>query len=95
MGRIVYQDLDMVIASDATQDLVSILGTAAARIRIHGWELTSAAVAAALLELTFHRITASGSGGALSTTEELADEADSPSVAVVRTEDLTPGTGET
>lgn len=91
MGRIVYQDLAMVIASAANQDLVSVVGTAAVRIRMHSWELTSEAIAADLLNLKFHRITASGSAGALSTTEELADEADSPSVAVVRTEDTTPG----
>lgn len=92
MGKIVYQQIDLTIASDATQDLISVLGTATVRIKMHGWSLTSAAVAAALIDLNFHRITASGSVGDLSTTEELADESDTPSVAVVRTEDTTVGT---
>ena len=52
MGRIVYQQIDIVIASDATQDLWSVFAAASHKIKMHGWELTSAAVAAALMDIT-------------------------------------------
>ena len=91
MGKIVYQEIDLTLASDATQDIWSIVGTAAKQIRMHGWELTSEAVAAAMIHLQFHRITASGSVGAASATEELADEEYAAHVGVFRTEDTTPG----
>lgn len=82
----------MVIVSDASQDLWSVFAAATARVRMHGWELTSAEIAAALMKLQFHRISAVGSGGASSSTEELADEATGAVTANVRTEDTTPGT---
>ena len=92
MGRIVYQQIDIVIASDATQDLWSVFAAASHKIKMHGWELTSAAVAAALMDLNFHRISAVGSVGASSTTEEMADEQQGAILANVRTEDTTAGT---
>lgn len=92
MGRIVYQQVDITIASDATQDLWSVFAAATAQVKMHGWELTSAAIAAALMDINFHRITAVGSGGASSSTEELADESTGAVTANVRTEDTTPGT---
>lgn len=91
-GRIVYQQIDITIASDATQDLWSVLASSTSPIALHGWELTSAAVAATLMGLNLHRISAVGSVGASSTTEELADERWGAVTANVRTEDTTPGT---
>jgi len=92
MGRIVYQQIDLVLASDATQDIWSIIATAAHKIKMHGWELTSSAVAAVTLDINFHRISAVGTGGASSTTEEQKDEQQGTILANVRTEDTTPGT---
>ncbi len=92
MGRVVYQQIDIVIASDATQDLWSVLAGSASPIKMLGWELTSAAIAATLIDINFHRISAVGSGGASLSTEELADEKHSTVTANVRTEDTTVGT---
>ena len=92
MGRIVYQQIDLVIASDATQDIWSVFAAASHKIKMHGWELTSSAVAAATLDINFHRISAVGSGGDSSTSEEQGDEQQGAILANVRTEDTTPGT---
>ncbi len=92
MGRIFYQQIDVTLASDATQDIWSIFAAASHKIKMHGWELTSSAVAAALIDINFHRISVVGSGGAATGTEELADEQGGALLATVRTEDLTPGT---
>ena len=92
MGRIFYQQIDVVLASDATQDIWSILAGSTARVKLLGWELTSAAIAAAVIDINLHRISAVGSGGAALTTEELADELSGALTASVRTEDTTPGT---
>lgn len=91
MGRIVFQEINLVIASDATQDIWSVLASATSPVRLHGFELTSNATAAAILDVSLNRITASGSGGAASTTEELADERMSAVTAAFRTEDTTQG----
>ncbi len=92
MGRIVYQQIDVTLASDPTQDIGSVFAAASHKIRMHGWELTSAAIAAALMDINFHRISAVGTGGAISSTEEKANEQDGAILANVRTEDTTPGT---
>ena len=92
MGRIVYQQIDIVIASDATQDLWSVFAAATAQVKLHAWELTSAATTAALMDINLHRISAVGSGGASLSTEELADESTGAVTANVRTEDTTAGT---
>ena len=92
MGDIYYQQVDITIASDATQDLWSLFAGATRKVRLLGWELTSAAVAAALIDINLHRISAVGSAGAASSTEELADELSGALTASVRTEDTTPGT---
>ncbi len=92
MGRIVYQQIDITIISDAAQDLWSVFAASSHKIKMHGWELNSAAVAAALMDINFHRISAVGSGGADPNTEEKANEQDGAILANVRTEDTTPGT---
>ncbi len=91
MGRIVYQKVELALASDATQDIWSVVASATSPIVLHGFELTSSAIAAALVVVDLHRITAAGSLGAASTTEELADERMSAVTASFRTEDTTPG----
>jgi hypothetical protein len=90
MGRIVYQEFKA-LSVPGTCDIWSVLAGAANKIKIHGFELTSNAIAAVILDINFHRITAVGSGGSSSTTEELADESDGAITANVRTLDTTPG----
>jgi hypothetical protein len=92
MGRIVYQDVDLVLVSDASQDIWSVQAHANHPIILHGFELTSSAIVADMIEINLHRITAVGSGGASSTTEELADEEFSAHTATVVFELTTPGT---
>ena len=91
MGRIVYQEINLTLASDATQDIWSVIAHANHPIELLGFEITSTAVAAALIEVDLHRITAAGTGGAPSTTKELADEEMSAVTATFRTKDTTPG----
>ena len=91
MGRIVYQKYEQTLASDATQDIWSLLASSTSPIILHGFEMSSDAIAAAILVVDLHRITAVGSGGAASSTEELADERYSAVTAGFRTEDTTPG----
>lgn len=92
MGRIVYQGFESLsVSADASQDIFSIIAGSANKIKIHGFELTSNAVAAAIVACHFHRITAAGSVGGSSTTEEKADEDAGAFAANVRTLDTTPG----
>lgn len=92
MGRMVMQQIDVTLASDATQDIWSLMAGASNKIILHGWELTSDATAASIIDINLHRISAVGSVGAASTTEELLDEVDSAVTGSIRTEDTTPGT---
>ena len=92
MGRIVYQEFNALSAPASTHDVWSIIAGSANKVLIHGFELTSNAVAAAIIDINFHRISAAGSGGSASATEELRDEVDSAVTAAVRTLDTTPGT---
>ena len=91
MGRIVYQQLDaLVVTADATQDVWSIIAVSPNNIKLHAFELTSNAIAAAIINLDLRRITAAGTGGSASTTEELADDVQNTAhTATVRTLDLT------
>lgn len=92
MGRVAYQCFEgFSVPADATLDVWSVLAGSSNPVRLHGFELTSAAIAADVVSLTLHRITAAGSGGSSSTTEELADEKFGALVANVRTLDTTPG----
>jgi len=92
MGRMVIQQIDVTLASDATQDIWSLMAAATNKLKLHGWELTSSAVEAAVLDINLHRISAVGSVGDASTTEEKLDEDDGAITGSVRTEDTTPGT---
>lgn len=91
MGRIVYQQLDgLVVTADATQDLWSIIAVTPNDIILHGFELTSDAIAAAIIDVVLRRITAVGTGGSASTTEELANDVQNTAhTATVRTLDVT------
>jgi len=91
MGRVVYHEVDLTLVSDATQDIWSVIATSAMKIKMLGWELSSTAIVATLIKLSFHRITAVGSGGAGGGAEERADEQSGTVLGDVRFEDTTPG----
>ena len=64
MGRMVITPLRSVtIGSDATQDLWSLMAAATNKLILHGWEITSNAVTATLLEVALLRLSAVGSVG--------------------------------
>ncbi len=91
--QIYYQQFSgLSVTTDATQDIWSIIASGTSRVRLHGWELRSAATTAAIISLNLHRITAAGTGGNDSTTEEKLDERYQTPTANVRTLDTTPGT---
>ena len=92
MGHVYYQEIDLTLIDDATQDIWSLVAGSANKVKLLGFELSSNAVAEALLKVTLTRITAAGSGGSASTTEEPANEASPAATAGVRTLDTTPGT---
>ena len=73
MGRMVQAPLNSItISSDATQDLWSLMAAATNKVILHGWEITSNAIAATLQEVTLQGITAHGSvGGAAVTAVKL------------------------
>ena len=72
MGRMVQAPLNsLTVGADATQDLWSVMAGASNKLKLHGWEITSDAVAATLLEVTLHRIGGTLSGSPV--TEVLLD----------------------
>lgn len=92
MGRMVTTPFRSVtIESDATQDLWSLMAGAANKIRLHGWEISSDAIAATLLEVALVRLAAVGSGGSAATEVKL-DTDDGAITGSVRYGDTTPGT---
>lgn len=93
MGRMVIAPLDsQSVTSDATQDLWSLMAGANNKIVLHGWEITSNAIAATLLECTLKRISGHGSGGDTSVTEVLLDTDDGTITGSVNARNTTPGT---
>lgn len=92
MGRIVYGALkDVSIASDATQDIWSLMAGTNKRIVLHGWELYSADIAAEICSLSLQRISAAGTGGS-AVTEQAADEDAGTIDSTMLTDVETPGT---
>ena len=92
MGRMVIAPLNSItIGSDATQDLWSLMAPATNKLRLHGWEVTSDAIAATLCEVTLLRLSAVGSVGA-TVTEVMLDTDGGAIVGAVRVGDTTPGT---
>jgi hypothetical protein len=93
MGRMVIAPIDSeTVTSDATQDLWSLMAPATNKLILHGWEITSNAIAATLLECTLRRITAHGSGGNTTVTEEMLDTDNGTIVGSVNLRNTTPGT---
>ncbi len=92
-GRIVYAPIaGASIGADATIDVWNLLGTSAIRIRLLGFELTSAAVAAALTTLTLGFVSTAGTGGS-AVTEQHADDAKTTTILGALVTDVeTPGT---
>ena len=92
MGRIVQAPLNSItIGADATQDLWSLMAAATNKLILHGWEISSDSIAAALLEVTLLRLSAVGSAGA-AVTEVKLDTDDGAITGSVRVGDTTPGT---
>ena len=92
MGRMVQTPLNSItIGADATQDLWSLMAAATNKLILHGWEISSDAVAAALLEVTLLRLSAVGSVGATAIEVKL-DTDDGAITGSVRVGDTTPGT---
>ena len=95
MGRIVYCPLDSVtIGAEGTLDVWSLMAAATNKLILHGWEITSDATTAAILELNLRYITTVGSGGNAET-EAKADVDDGAITGSVRSDDTTEGTGVT
>lgn len=92
MGRICYAQIDVTLASDATQDIWSLMAPAGNKLVLHGWELTSSATAASVIDINLHFISAVGTGGAAATEVNADNGDDATIVGAVRTEDTTPGT---
>lgn len=92
MGRMVQAPLNSItIGADATQDLWSLMAAAANKLILHGWEISSDSIAAALLEVTLLRLASVGSAGA-AVTEVKLDTDDGAITGSVRVGDTTPGT---
>ena len=92
MGRMVIAPINSItIGADATQDLWSLMAAATNKLIMHGWEISSDAVAATLLEVTLLRLSAVGSVGAAATAVKL-DTDDGAITGSARVGDTTPGT---
>lgn len=92
MGRMVIAPINSItIGADATQDLWSLMAAATNKLLLHGWEVSSDSIAAALLELTLLRLSAVGSAGAGATAVKL-DTDDGAITGTCRVGDTTPGT---
>jgi len=92
MGRMVQAPINSItVTADATQDLWSLMAASTNKIILHGWEITSDAITATLLECTLLRITAAGSSGT-ALTEVLLNTDDGAITGAARVIDTTPGT---
>jgi len=92
MGRMVMAPINSItIGADATQDLWSLMAAATNKLILHGWEISSDSLAAALLEVTLLRLSAVGSVGAAATAVKL-DTDDGAITGSARVGDTTPGT---
>jgi len=82
MGRMVQAPLNsLTVGADATQDLWSLMAAATNKLILHGWEISSDAIAATLMEVTLHRISATNTGAAV--TEVKLDEDDGAITGIV------------
>ncbi len=88
MGNIIYVELKaLTIDSDSTQDIWSLMAPAGNKLRLLGWELRSSAIAAAVLDLNLHFISAVGTIGAAATEVHGDNGNDATINGSVRTED--------
>ncbi len=95
MGRMVVCPFDSItIGAEGTLDIFSLMATSTNKLILHGWEISSNAIAASVLELNLRRITTVGSGGNTATEAKL-NEDDGAITGSVRTDDTTEGTGVT
>jgi len=70
MGRMYQCPINSeTVTSDASQDLWSLMASSTNKIILHGWEITSNAIVATLLEVTLQGVTGHGSGGNTTPTE--------------------------
>jgi len=82
------------ISADATLDIFSLMSDANNRLKLLGFEITSADTSAETLAITLQHISAVGSGGSTAT-EVLGDSGSGETiVGSVRTNDSTPGTAD-
>lgn len=94
MGRIVYCPLPKLsVTNDADQDIWELAAPSGNKLRLLGWEVTSASLVAEALSLRLLFGTASGSAGSTTPIEVNADNGDDATiVGVVETLNTTPGT---
>ena len=91
MGRMVICPFDgLSVTADATQDIWELTAGANDKLKLHGFELYSAAIAAEILDLRLVRYATSGSAGGTGT-EVLLDQSDGSITAAVETLNTTPG----
>jgi len=84
------------VTAAAVQDVWSLMNTSGRAIKLVGWEITSADIAAEVLAMRLRRITAVGSGGVVNATEQKIHEGDEATiVGTVRERDTIPGTAGT
>jgi len=95
MGRIVYKQIKGIVipSGDASVDIWSVLAPADRKIKLLGFQLTSAVTTATIMDVDLRKINAVGSGGTLAGDEEPADDDLGAPGATVRTLDTVPGTG--
>jgi len=92
VGRINYAPLvDISVASDATQDLWSLMAGDYNKCILHGWEISSNGIAAVAVSLTLNKLTAVGSGGSALTAVKASNDAGAITGSA-RVGDTTPGT---
>jgi hypothetical protein len=92
MGRMVQAPINSItIGADAAQDLWSLVAASTNKIILHGWEITSDATEATLLEVTLQGVTGHGSSGSSLTAVKL-DADDGAITASAEVGNTTPGT---
>lgn len=93
MGRIVYCPLPKLsVTNDADQDIWELAAPAGNKLRLLGWEVSSAKTAAEIISLRLLFGTVSGSGGAGGVEVNADNGDDATIIGVVETLNTTPGT---
>ena len=90
MSRMIYTPLDDIqVTTDADQDVWEI-AVVTNKIKLHGFELSSSAIAAEMIDLRLVRRSTTGNGGAATPVRANVD--DTAAVSTIDTLALTPGT---